>query len=90
MAGVLCGVSISTSQFHHILLRTEHTGNDDTMQGNTLYIKTVEKSLTNILQEGGGMRYQIGNAGIEFIDVIIGIGADTPVVSLRAILPHNR
>jgi hypothetical protein len=46
------------------------------VQGQSLHIQTVKERLTDILQEDSSMRHEIRDAGIEFVDVIIGIGVD--------------
>ena len=46
------------------------------MQGHTLDVEAVEESLADVLQQDGGTGYEIGNARIERIDVVIGIRTD--------------
>ena len=74
MAGVLCGIAVTTTELGHIVLRTQYTGDDDLMEGYALHIEAVEEGLTYILQQHGSMGHEIGNARIEGIDVVIGIG----------------
>ena len=44
------------------------------MQGHALDIEAVEKCLTDVLQQDGGSRHEIGDARIERINMIIWIG----------------
>ena len=76
MAGLLCSIAITTTQLDHIFLRAEYAGNNQFMHGDTLNIKAVEKCLTDILQENSSTRHEIWNAGIERIDMEIGVRAD--------------
>jgi len=73
VAGILRGISVAPTELRHILLRTEHAGNDDLMQGHALDIETVEECLADVLQQHGGTGHEVGNARIERIDVVIGI-----------------
>ncbi len=75
VTGVLGGIAVTAAQFGDILLRTEHTGHNDLMHGDALDIQTVEERLTDILQQHGGTRHQVGNAGVKRVDMEIGIGA---------------
>jgi hypothetical protein len=52
------------------------------MEGYALHIQTIEESLTDILQEHRSARHQIRDAGVQRIDVIIGIGPDINEFSL--------
>ena len=74
VARVLCRIAVTPTEFGDILLRAEYTGDDDLMQGHTLHIKAVEEGLPDILQQHSRTGYEIGNARIERIDVIIRIG----------------
>ena len=74
VAGVLCGVAVATTEFHNIVLRTEHTSDDDLMEGHTLDVEAIEKRLSDVLQQYGSTRHLIGYAGIEGIDMEIRIG----------------
>ena len=38
MAGVFGGIAIEAAQPCHVILRTEHTGDDETVEGYTFYI----------------------------------------------------
>ena len=76
MAGLLCSIAITTTQLDHIFLRAKYAGNNQFMHGDTLNIKAVEESLTDILQENSSTRHEIWNAGIERINMEIGIRAD--------------
>ena len=49
VAGVLRCITVTTAQFHHIVLRTEHAGDNQLMQGHSLHIKTVEEGPAYIL-----------------------------------------
>ena len=82
MARVLSGIAVATTQFGHIVLRTEHTGDDDLMKGYALHVEAVEECLSDVLQQHGGMGHQIGYAGIKGIDVIIGIGSHIDQLAL--------
>ena len=62
MAGVLCGIAIATAQLHHVLLRPQHTGDNDLMKGHTFHVKTVEEGLSDVLQQHRGTWHQIGYA----------------------------
>ena len=76
MAGVLRGIAVAPTELRHVLLGTEHAGDDDLMEGHALDVETVEESLSDVLQQDGGTGYEIGNARIERIDVVIGIRTD--------------
>ena len=82
MAGVLSGIAVATTELGHIVLRTEHTRNDDLMERYALHIETVEESLTNILQQYSSMGHEIGNTRIEGIDMIIRIGTHIDQLTL--------
>ena len=73
VTGVLGGITITTAQFGDILLRTEYTGHNQLMHGDTLDIKAVEEGLSDILQQHSGTRHQIRDAGVKRVDVVIGI-----------------
>ena len=64
VARVLCGIAITAAQLHDIILRTEHAGDNDLVEGNALHIETVEESLSDVLQQHGSMRHEIGYARI--------------------------
>ena len=71
MARVLSGIAVATTQFYHIFLRTEHTGNYQLMEGHTLHVKTIVEGLSDVLQQDGCMGHQIRNAGIKRVDMIV-------------------
>jgi len=71
VTGVFCGIAIMAAQLGHILLRTEHAGHDETMQGHTFYLQTVKESLTDILQKNSCTWYQIWNTAMQGVYIII-------------------
>ena len=75
MTGILRSITITPTEFHHILLRAEHAGNNDLMQRHTLYVETIEECLPNILQQYGCTRHEIGYARIKRINVVIRVGS---------------
>ena len=76
MTGVFCGVTIAPTEFDYIFLRTEYTGDDDLMKGQSLDVKAIEESLTDILKEYCSTWHQIRDAGVQGINMVIGIGTD--------------
>ena len=75
MTRILRSITITPTELHDILLGAEHAGDDDLMQGHTLHVETIEERLPNILQQHGCTRYEIGNARIKRIDVVIRVGS---------------
>lgn len=71
MARLLGCIGIILTQLSHIGLRTEHTSNNKAMQRYALHLQTVEKCLTDVLQQDSGTGYQIGNTGVERVYIII-------------------
>ena len=75
MTGVLRRITVTPTEFRHVLLRAEHAGNNDLMQRYTLHVETIEERLPNILQQYGCTRYEIVYARIKRIDVVIRVGS---------------
>ena len=44
MTRLFGSIAITATQLGYIFLRTQYTGNNQSMKGHTLYMKTVEKS----------------------------------------------
>ena len=82
MAGVLRGIAVAPTELRHVLLGTEHAGDNDLMQGYALDVEAVEECLADVLQQDGGTGYEIGNARIERIDVVIGVRPDVDEFTL--------
>ena len=71
VARILSSITVMTAQLGHILLRTEHAGHDETMQGHAFYLQTVKESLTDILQKNSCTWYQIWNTAMQGVYIII-------------------
>ena len=76
MTGVLRRIAVAPTKLRHILLRTKHAGDDNLMQRHALDVEAVEERLADVLQQYGGTRHKIRNAGIKRIDMVIRVGTD--------------
>ena len=76
VAGVLGGVAITPTQAGYVLLGTQDAGDDDAVQGNALDIEAVLKGAADVVEQDAGTGHEIGNGGIERIDVVVRTGTD--------------
>ena len=72
VARTLGSILVMALQTGNIVLGAQHTGNDELLKGDTLDIKAIVESLTDVLQQQSSTRHQIGNATTETIDMPIG------------------
>ena len=73
MTGFFSSITITATQLYHILFGAQYAGNNQSVERDTLYLKTIEKSTSDILQQHSCSGHQIRNAGVKRVDVIIGI-----------------
>ena len=85
MAGVLGGITVTATQLCDIVLRTEHAGDNQLVEGHTLHIETVEERLADVLQQDGSSRHEIWDARLERIDMEIRIGTNIDQFALTAL-----
>ena len=76
MTATLSSIAISSAQFYYVRLGTEHTGDNQLIEGNALYIQTIVERFSDILQQYCGTRHQIRNRTVKGINMIIGISTD--------------
>ena len=69
MARILGSIAVSGSQFRHIILCTQDTGNDDLMQRNALDLQRIKIRPTDILQQYRSPRHQIRNTVVQLIHI---------------------
>ena len=69
MARILGSIAVSGSQFRHIILCTQDTGNDNLMQRNALDLQRIKIRPTDILQQYRSPRHQIRNTVVQLIHI---------------------
>ena len=75
MTRILGGITVACTQFRHIVLGTQDTGDDNLMERNALDLQRVEISLANILKQHRGTWHKIRNAVVQLINIEIRVTA---------------
>ena len=75
MARLLRGVGVISAQAADVGLRAEHARDDEAVQGDALHLQRVEEGLADVLEENRGAGHEIGDAGLQRVDAIIGRGS---------------
>ncbi len=60
MAALFGGISVNTAQTGHIVHGTQHTGHNELVKGNALYVETVVEGFADVVKQNGSTRHQIG------------------------------
>lgn len=76
VTAVLGGVVIVPAQSLHVLFRPQDTRDEEFVQWDALYLKTVHKVAGNVLKQDGGTRYKVRDAAVEPLHVIERVAAD--------------
>ena len=69
MATLLSSIGIMTLQLSHILHRTQHTGDNELVERQSLGIKTVVECLADVLQHQSGSWYEVRNRAGQAVDM---------------------
>ena len=69
MARILSGITITGSEFRHIILGAQDARHDDLMQRNTLNLQGIEIRPAYILQQHRCLRHQIRNTVVQLIHI---------------------
>ena len=85
MTRVLGGITVACTQFRHIVLGTQDTGDDNLMEWNALYLQRVEISLANILKQHRGTWHKIRNAVVQLIYIEIRVTAHIHQLALAVL-----
>ena len=65
MARILGSITVSGTQFRHVILGTQNARHDNLMQRNALDLQRIEIGTTNILEQHRGTRHQVRNTVVQ-------------------------
>ena len=76
VARVVRSIAVVALQTGYVFLGAQHAGDDELVQGHTLHVEAVVERLTDVLQQDGSTRHEVGNGAVELVDMVVGTLAD--------------
>ena len=69
MARILGSITVSGTQFRHIILGTQNARHDNLMQRNALDLQRIKIGTADILEQHRGARHQVRNTVVQLVDI---------------------
>ena len=69
MTRILGSITVSGTQFRHIILGAQNARHDNLMQRNALNLQRIEIGTADILEQHRGTRHQVRNTVVQLVDI---------------------
>lgn len=73
MTRILGSITVSGTQFRHIILGAQNARHDNLMQRNALNLQRIEIGTADILEQHRGTRHQVRNTVVQLVDIKKGL-----------------